>query len=215
MLSRRLASATVGASSSSTKALTSLLSELSLLQPQHQEQTRSFSSKKSSSQKSFRPRRKPSQSYRPFRPKKVTQKGPKSGWDVSKPVPTIDLDNIPISDATAEDELDAFGPIMSDAIRYARSGKSMDIEDQLRAMDYITAAPGSTEELVGERRAMAYDLWDHEDRAMFDQELSQFLEQTRIENMELDPVEPPKDIERPGEDGAVRIPETQLAHGDW
>jgi hypothetical protein len=169
----------------------------------------------------FRARRRPGKNYRPHDPLASRVKGPKEPLDVTRSVPTIDMSNIKISDATEEDELEAFGPMAADAIRLARrqilnpQEDPLDVETQMKMMDYFTAAPGSTEELVGERRALAYDMWDHEDRDEYAKGIDSMIDEERVDGLELDPLERVTDAEVGENSDSVRIPENQLAHGEW
>jgi hypothetical protein len=191
--------------------------------PASQESLRFLSSKGSGAPKKggFRARRRPGKNYRPLDPLPSRVKGPKEPLDVTRSVPTIDMSKITITDATEEDELEAFGPLAADAIRLARrqilnpQDDALDVETQLKMMDYFTAAPGSTEELVGERRALAYDMWDHEDRDAYAKGIDAMIDEERVNYLELDPLERGNDEEIAADADTVRIPENQLAHGDW
>jgi hypothetical protein len=191
--------------------------------PASQESLRFLSSKGSGAPQKggFRPRRRPGKNYRPLDPLRSRVKGPKEPLDVTRSVPTIDMSKITISDASEEDELEAFGPLAADAIRLARrqilnpQDDPMDVETQLKMMDYFTAAPGSTEELVGERRALAYDMWDHEDRDEYAKGIDAMIDEERVNYLDLDPLERATDEDIAVDSDAVQIPENQLAHGDW
>jgi hypothetical protein len=193
--------------------------------PASQESLRFLSSSKGSGgapkKGGFRPRRRPGKNYRPLNPMSSRVKGPKEPLDVTRSVPTIDMSKITISDATEGDELEAFGPLAADAIRLARrqilnpQDDPLDVETQLKMMDYFTAAPGSTEELVGERRALAYDMWDHEDRDEYAKGIDAMIDEERVNYLELDPLERVTDAEITMDSDTVQIPENQLAHGDW
>ena len=192
----------------------------------------SGSSKKSSSS-SFRPRRAPGKDYYRShqqkqhlvgKPKKV--KGPKEPYDVSTPVPQIDLNKINITDVDADvdaDEAELFGPLIGDAIRnlqmQAKKGPSgeVDIESQLRMMDFFTSAPGSTEDLVGSRRAISLEALDGENTDDIMAEIDRLVDQERIDYMDLPPTDPIgiDDINREVNKGSNQIPSNQLAHGEW
>lgn len=162
-------------------------------------------------------------------PKVAKQKGPKEPFDISrKPDRIVSLDDIKITDMTEKDELEAFGPLAADVIRMARrhgddlynseTGSQFDVETQMRMMDYFTSEPGSTEELVGERRALAFDLWDFEDRDQFAADVDKAIEEERIASLDLPSTEKAADseeLEQEDMSETSQIPPSQLAHGDW
>lgn len=57
----------------------------------------------------------------------------------------------------------------------------LDVETQLKMMDYFVSAPGSTEDLVGERRALSLESWDGTDRQALQEEIDRLIHQERIE----------------------------------
>jgi hypothetical protein len=187
---------------------------------------KSSGSKKSSS---FRPRRAPGKDYYRShqqkqhlvgKPKKV--KGPREPYDVSTPVPQIDLNRLNITDVDADDpdEVEMFGPLIGDAIRSLQTQAkrpSMDVESQLRMVDFFTSAPGSTEDLVGSRRAVALEAFDGENTDDIMAEIDRLVDQERIDYMDLPPTDPIglDDINREVNKGSNQIPSNQLAHGDW
>mmetsp|Transcript_19281 Transcript_19281/g.29701 ORF Transcript_19281/g.29701 Transcript_19281/m.29701 type:complete len:249 (+) Transcript_19281:478-1224(+) len=86
----------------------------------------------------------------------------------------------------------------------------------MRWADYMTAAHGSTEQRVAERRALAMGTWDKEDRKQFQQDLDKVVEEQRIkdmgfedDNVELSEDQLQTDDEEQGEDP------NRLAHGEW
>jgi hypothetical protein len=149
-------------------------------------------------------------------------KGPKEPYDVSTPVPQIDLNRLNITDVDADDpdEVEMFGPLIGDAIRSLQTQAkrpSLDIESQLRMMDFFTSAPGSTEDLVGSRRAIALEAFDGENTDDIMAEIDRLVDQERIDYMDLPPTDPIglDDINREVNKGSNQIPLNQLAHGDW
>lgn len=158
----------------------------------------------------FRPRRRSSPEYRPLSPRKVKTRGP-----IDPNTNPTYLDNIVLGENDeGKDELEsAFGPYAADAIRHSRQKRSQNIESSLRMADFMTARPGTTEHLVGERRAMM-DLWDNEDREEFMTGLDRLVEEERVRSMELgdDDMEPPHETDLKEDEEADP---NQLVHGDW
>jgi len=184
------------------------------------------SSSTSKGKKGFRPRRRPGSNYRgppPAMKKSKKAKGPKEPNDISIR-PRIDLSNIRITDVPDGEEqpitdLGELGPLAAAAMQMTRRD-DMDIETQLKMMDYFTSAPGSTEDLVGERRALAFDLGEGQDRESFLAEMDRIVEQESLDYLEL----PKSDYyteeefqkKAANQDGVTdRIPPNQLAHGEW
>ena len=187
------------------------------------------------SKKTFRPRRRPGKNYRAagasaFKKThpKQNPRGPKEPNDVSTPPrPMIDFSNIKITDVvdeeayTSPDELIAeFGNLTGGALRMARrelEQGEMDLETKLKMMDYFTSAPGSTEDLVGERRILAMETPDEQERLALMKEIDRLVEEERLNTMELPATEPitVEDLEKEQSSGSTHIPHNQLAHGDW
>lgn len=193
--------------------------------------------------KGFRPRRTPNQDYlrSVTRPSKLVQpkkeKGPREPNDISTPLPRVDLSNIAITDVAAEDLEegdDVFwqDPLMAGAVQMLkaeastgntstsnnkRSGHALDIEGQLRMMDFFTSAQGSTEDLVGSRRAAALEAYQGEDPDDVLRRIDELVHQERIDYMDLPPTEPVTldQMQKESSTGSTRIPPNQLAHGDW
>lgn len=130
----------------------------------------------------------------------------------------------------ASDELEeTYGPFGADAIRHTikereeRGGRPLDPEELLKMADYITAEAGSTEDLVGERRALALDGWDDEDREEYIEEMNEFVEEERIKQMGLDEAEAKHSYtgdeydvdEYYDEDPEEERNINQIAFGDW
>jgi len=201
---------------------------------------RSFSSKN----KKFSPRRRPSANYRPVAPrgdKYQNKKGDKGfpyghnkifrhgdhitrlGGDEQNPATGSELDPYD------EDGLSAqFGPQIARGIRTMQreqsvfKGRKPTVDDFLRDMDYLTAAPGSTEDLMGERRALSFETSSEEEKEKFLKDLDDMVERQRVKDLELEPYEDP--FEEDGKPGPVNmdmndpftsINPNQLAYGEW
>ena len=185
--------------------------------------------------KNFRPRRRPGKNYRAAGASAMKKNHPKQNVrgvkdpnDVSTPPrPTIDFSNIKITDAGEEEEysspdelLAEFGNLAGGALKMAQrelEQGEMDIETKLKMMDYFTSAPGSTEDLVGERRILALETPDEQERLALMAEIDRLVEQERLDNMELPATEPitVEELENEQSAGSTHIPHNQLAHGDW
>lgn len=167
-------------------------------------------------------------------------KGPREPNDVSTPFPRIDLSKIRITDPDDaddmedDDDLSTLGPLMGGAVRMLRAQSSLrgagatrrppaasawedDVEAQLRMMDHFTSSPGSTEDLVGARRAVALEALPGEDPAAIMADIDRFVEEERLQYMDLPPTDPIslEDLRREENKGTNQIPKNQLAHGDW
>lgn len=163
----------------------------------------------------FRPRRRVPRSYRPLqpRPKPKAAKGPanKSDFLFFKNDPKARLN------PDSKDLNEQFGGEAADFLRNARReaerGGPMDIEAQLRAIDYLTAPQGSTEDLIGERRGRM-DAWTEEEReslAGFDD----LIEEERIRGLkinehDMEDIRKPKDLIR-----KPKFDPNQRAFGQW
>ena len=171
------------------------------------------------------------------------KKGPKDPNDVSTSFPKIDFSNIRITETVDEGNevvsddptVNPFvdDPLMSSAIEMLRagaasrnnnstfatttSGNELDIESQLKMMDFFTSAPGSTEDLVGARRAVALEALEGEDPDQILQKIDEIVEQERLRYMDLPPTEliTLDEMNNESSTGSTRIPPNQLAHGDW
>ena len=189
-------------------------------------------------QKTFRPRRRPSSDYRPIQPpKKPVPASLKSNannplYDNVDPR-VVELGNVP----TAKDDLEReFGPLAADVLRdiqkdiaNKQNGVQEDMfEQQLRLMDYLGAETGSTEDLVGARRALATDLPDEEERKEFVARLDALIRQKQQEDLLGDNLK--EEVEKqeafdPFSDGdegnegemdhETYLDPNQLAHGEW
>lgn len=187
----------------------------------------------SGGKKGFRARRRSDQSYRSSRiagansfKSKPKVKGPKEPFDISKRAPKIDLSNIKINKTEPEiedDEYDAtFGgavfhhPQLDIALQMAKRD-DLDIETQLKMIDYFTSPEGSTEDLVGERRIMALEALEEQDRDTLMREITQMVEKQSVDYLELpkSDIYTKEDLENAQTVGTTRVPANQLAHGDW
>lgn len=154
--------------------------------------------------------------------------GKKEPNDVSTPPrPSIDFSNIKITDVideggeyTAEELIAEFGPLAGGALNMERremENGEFDIEAQLKMMDYFISAPGSTEDLVAERRILAMETPDEQERLVLIQEIDRLVEEERLRDMDLPHTEPItlEDLEKEQSTGATEVPQNQLAHGEW
>ena len=190
----------------------------------------SGSKKKPSSLFSPKQRRRPGKSYesrhQPKPLKKILPpKGPREPLDISYRMPKIDLSKIKVTDVDESDgngdDLDDwshFGPEMQTAIQKLRhGGTDLDVETHLKMMDYLTSATGSTEDLVGERRALSLESWDGKPTQAVLDEINAVVEKTRLDYLELPPSDLPteEELEAASTMGARKVPFNQLAHGPW
>lgn len=172
-----------------------------------------------------------------FRPKKIP--GPKEPNDIKTPLPRIDRSQIRIRDtldADEEDDLTPLGTLMGGALRALRaeaggnagtgtgavSDYDLDaLESKLRTMDFFTSADGSTEDLVGARRAVAAETYDHSGTSPEEmlQRIDELVDEERVEYMDLPKTEFAATATRRGDSenlgATAQIPRNQLAHGDW
>jgi len=163
-----------------------------------------------------------------FKPKKVS--GPKEPNDVKTPLPKIDKSQIRIRDtldAEEEDDLTSLGTLMGGTLRALRaeaakaSSLQLDsIESKLKTMDFFTSADGSTEDLVGARRAVSAETYDHSDVSAEEMlsRIDELVDQERFDYMELPKTEFAASMsdESSQDMGTTsQIPHNQLAHGDW
>lgn len=186
---------------------------------------------------SFRPRRRPSPSYRPMKiPGKVKKRGDWTRGNQSQlPVHLGQIEN-------PKDELEAeLGPLAAGVVRDLRRTREQNLtaeeemDEALRLIDYFNAPDGSTEDLIGERRALAMQgLKDPEDRKRFLDSIEEMIEEGRQLTMglgedgwiedkkqpeaELDLRDLMKDREETTmeeEDRSTKLDPNQLAHGVW
>lgn len=213
----------------------------------------SSSNNSGSKKKPFRPRRAPqkggyySRLDRSRASESLRRKpkpGPREPNDTKTALPRIDRSRVRIRDALDaddEDDLTSFGPLMGGALRALRHEAagtnplgggpndydSNKLESRLRMMDFFTSVDGSTEDLVGARRAVAADT--HGGSAEADamlRRIDDLVDEERFEYMELPRTD---DFNGNGngnsngesnssggaDDNSGMIPRNQLAHGDW
>lgn len=133
------------------------------------QQTSSFSS--DHKKKGFRPRRRPSPTYRPVRPGSKKRKD----W-----LPMNDSKFVTLGQVeNATDELDKrYGHAAASVIRNLRNQSRLrsndSVEDELRLADYMIAQSGTTEDLVMERR-MGMEAESKEEHAKFMEDMREFL----------------------------------------
>jgi small subunit ribosomal protein S5 len=186
----------------------------------------------------FRPRRRPSKSYRPIiaRAKKYRDSSPGNDHKF------VNLGEVKNPKNKLDEE---FGPLAGDVIREVQNERARrlgnhqlpaaddDVEEDLRGIDYYLAEEGSIEDLVGERRALKIDLNSEEEREEYMQELAKMVEEGTLLDMGLDQARLQKQKHMRDEKEMAEIenedvidedeeydPETfldpnQLAHGDW
>jgi small subunit ribosomal protein S5 len=143
----------------------------------------------------------------------------------------VDLGDIP----NPKDDLEAtFGPLAADAIRdiqtrNERLKRRQDdpVEESLRMVDYLLADEGSTEDLVGERRALSIDGRSDADREEFRRKMEEMVEKGRLQFMGLDKLEEEEagalsfgeeyeeDPYADKDDPETFLDPNQKAHGEW
>jgi len=170
-----------------------------------------------------------------FQPKKIP--GPKEPNDIKTPLPRIDRSQIRIRDtldADEDDDLTPLGTLMGGALRALRadaaagtnllggnSASDLDsLESKLKTMDFFVSEDGSTEDLVGARRAVAAETYAGSDTSADEmlRRIDELVDEERVDYMELPKTEYAGGTAngRDSEDGAaIQIPRNQLAHGDW
>jgi small subunit ribosomal protein S5 len=178
--------------------------------------------KKSSS---FRPRRAPGKDFVRSHQKQYGIQPKKIKGHPKMDVTGAARDRMTITDVTMEDDEEYdLGPLMDGALQSFRRAKvydtgsmDLDVEAQLKMMDYFTSDLGSTEDLVGARRAVALEAFEGEDPAHIMAQIDRMVDQERTEYMDLPPTDPIRldDLEKESNKGSNQIPPNQLAHGDW
>jgi hypothetical protein len=162
------------------------------------------------------------------------KKGPREPNDISTPLPKITKSQIQIKDALdadEEDDLTPLGTLVGGALRALRAESSMataaddSIEAKLRTMDFFTSADGSTEDLVGARRAVAAETYGDQDADELLARIDELVDAERFEYMELPSSADFSTGALSGDSEAAassssggasdHIPRNQLAHGDW
>ena len=185
----------------------------------------------------FRPRRRPNRNYRPLTARGAKRSGPKDPLtddSMGKQLATLG-NHVDGRDSLERD----FGPEIADALRdrarAKRLGSELSVDEYLQMADYMTSEPGTLEEKQGERRALALDAWDEEDRRVFVESLDELIEAARVEDLGLGDLEYEEEDEGASTKNAAmaRIDEEieemeeevdeegelidplQLAHGEW
>jgi hypothetical protein len=147
----------------------------------------------SSDSRKFRPARRPSRNYRPISPRKKLDEASLRSNAKNPLHSDIDPMRVELGNVkNPSDELEAaFGPLAADVLRDVRremalkrkDGEEDAFEEELRMADYLTAKTGSTEDLVGERRALAFDIPDEKERIRFMEELDSLVEERQQEEL--------------------------------
>jgi hypothetical protein len=147
----------------------------------------------SSDSKKFRPARRPNRKYRPISPRKKLDEASLRSNAKNPLHDDIDPMRVELGKVkNPRDELEAtFGPLAADVLRDVRremalkrkGGEEDPFEEELRMADYLTARTGSTEDLVGERRALAFDIPDEKERVRFMEELDSLVEERQQEEL--------------------------------
>ena len=240
------AARTLGASFG--RSLPAALSARSLDFPNHLEGIGSLSSMSSGGgggkHKKFSPRRRPAANYRPTKPrgnrhkkmkgnKGMTMMGGEKFHMFGDQITQLGDETTPATgseyDMYDDDGLSSkYGPNIARGMRHLRreqevhKGRQPTADEFLREMDYLTSAPGSTEDLVGERRALSFETDSEEEKQRFLENVDHLIEEQRIVDLGLEKFEPLEDDD--GKAGPVHIdmddPFTsinpnQLAHGEW
>ncbi|CAB9519506.1 protein S5 [Seminavis robusta] len=146
--------------------------------------------------------------------------GPKA--PLTFPPPAAEL----VKDPDRFDELSSeLGTEFAKAIRKTqrdynlKKGHRDTVEDWLRDMDYLTAAEGSTEDLVGERRALSFETQSEEEKEAFLKDVEDMVERQRIKDLRLEPYDDPFQYQGKDnfelDDPRFSINPNQLAHGEW
>jgi len=139
-----------------------------------------------SKKKGFRPRRRSTKDYRPIKP------GPKKFRD-----PTPGNDHKFIELTGDMNKKAPFGPLAQDAIEGVRRERQRNllhkmtyeekVEEEMRMLDYFLAEDGSTEDQVGERRALSIDMDTEEEREEFLAKMDQLARDANLRDVGADP----------------------------
>lgn len=183
----------------------------------------------STSKQAFRPRRRPNRDYRPLKPRgirKVKKRNILSDLTAGRGFNHVDDFQFDRDDL---DEYD-YDPDLLEAIRERRrdnrNGGGITIEEKLRIADYLTAAPGSLEEMQGERRILALEGMDDEARKSFHNNMNRLVEDLTLDSLQLGENEYPDEEEVDDSKGSDKLPEEvdrrgqpvdplRLAFGQW
>lgn len=192
--------------------------------------------------KKFSPRRRPHKNYRPTNARAEKLKFGGVTYGSGDDMGVLPLHGRPVAtqlsrqgkDIRDKDTADydqwerEFGPKMGPAARYLRRSQDMPeetAEDAMRDMDYLTSAPGSTEELAYERRMLSEEFETPEEGKKFFKDLDDLIERQGIDDFELEPSENfigiPEEDELKGEtnfdlnNDQTTINPNQKAYGEW
>lgn len=180
---------------------------------------------------SFRPRRRVPRSYRPLQSRRPKAKGPLDpNALIRRQDETFKLTaKGVVPDASDgedkswlidnDDDLEnEFGPHAAEVIRHSRREAKTgitDVEAKMRSVDYLTAAPGSTEDLVGQRRGLM-DAWSEKQRENFEVGLDKLIDEERYTDFGFGEDDQPD----PDDENLLGLQEkegdpNQKAHGPW
>lgn len=135
--------------------------------------------------KGFRPRRRPTKDYRPIKPgpKKVVDHTPGNDHKFVRLKP----------DDGMKAPLGPMGQDVIEGIRRERKRKLLHkithddvVEEDLRLMDYLLAEDGSTEDRVGERRALSIDMDTEAEREEFLEKMDQLVRDANLRDLGVD-----------------------------
>jgi hypothetical protein len=192
----------------------------------------------SSKHRNFIPRRRPQKNYRPVTPRgdKYQKKKGNKGFQhrgvklhrVGDKIIELGDDDTKTAGVYDEDGLEAkFGSGAAEAFRAIQrergQGRRKSVEDFLRAMDYFTSAEGSTEDLVGERRALAFEGQSEKENKQFLHYVEQMIEEERLRDLhEEDHLDGEWEDDGSGDNAQLDINDNfesinpnQLAFGEW
>lgn len=179
----------------------------------------------------FRPRRRMHPDYRPIQPRGVKKRPPMD--------PRLPLSNeenaegiFELGGYKSDDPLvQNFGPMTAEAIRHLERIEQhggvdpTSTEDHLTMADYITAEPGTTEELMGERRGLAMDGLDEKEREEFLNEVDKVINEEWVREMNLGHIEYKDedikeeddgfDVEEEVDENGEPIDPMQMIQGEW
>ena len=181
--------------------------------------------------------------------KQRKESGIKEPFDIKTPIPKINKSQIKVTDClldadeNEDDDLTELGTLMGGALRSLRAEQQAkesssnsnpsssnqqqqdELEKQLRVMDFFISADGSTEDLIGSRRAVTADsplidadtMLDRID-SLVDQERFEYMELPKTDHITQADILKGNDASSGGKGGGNtigQIPANQLAHGDW
>jgi len=193
----------------------------------------------------FSPRRRPAANYRPAKPrgdrykkmkgnKGMTMEGGEKFHMFGDQIVKLGDDTSPATgsefDMFDDDGLSKkYGPTIARSMRQTRreqdlrKGQQPTADEFLRDMDYLTSLPGSTEDLVGERRALSFETDSEEEKERYLQNIDRIIEEQRVIDLGLEPYDQDDNDDNKGgvdpeidmNDPFTSINPNQLAHGEW